>query len=116
MRLPNSPSSSVSFACDVAERLRGNAHELSKWPGAMAFCSTLAAELANVKQCLDELEGTPTEPSTDRRVLKLLDNLDRLCRVCLTIGLIGKRTIPREAGKAAISSRWPLRPSLTRHL
>jgi hypothetical protein len=73
--------SSTSFADDVVQQLRDNAHELSKEPGIKAFCSALAAELTNVQHRLEELVDASSNAAEERRVLKLLDNLERLCHV-----------------------------------
>jgi hypothetical protein len=72
---------STSFANDVVQQLRDNAHELSKEPGIKASCSELAAELANVQHRLEELADAPSNAAEECRVLKLLDNLERLCQV-----------------------------------
>jgi hypothetical protein len=72
---------SILFARDVAQGLRDIAHELSKQRGIKAFCSELAAELANVQLRLEELGDQRSSAIGERRVLKLLDNLERLCQV-----------------------------------
>lgn len=92
---PSNPTSScLSFAAEVLERLRCHAHEVSKTPGAKAFGSNLAAELSSVQQCLEELGQNPVQPCTERRVLKLLDNLDRLCQLRLLRVSAAPRSAP----------------------
>lgn len=76
---------SISFARDVAQGLRDIAHELSKQRGIKAFCSELAAELANVQQGLEELGDQRSSAIGERRVLKLLGNLERLCQPTLSV-------------------------------
>jgi hypothetical protein len=84
MKTPTSHSS-TSFACDVAQQLQDNARELSKETGIKAFCSALAAELANVQQDLEDLGEEPGKAAEEPRLLKLLENLERLCQVSLSV-------------------------------
>ncbi|KAF7502928.1 hypothetical protein GJ744_004804 [Endocarpon pusillum] len=79
MNIPASHSS-TSFACSVAQQLRDIARELAKETGTKAFCSALAAELANVQQHLGDLGEEPGKTAGESRLLKLLDNLERLCQ------------------------------------
>ena len=62
---------------DVTQQLRKYAHELCKESGIKfkvnAYCSMLAAELANVQQYLDA--------AGEHRVLRLLVTLEKLCHV-----------------------------------
>lgn len=83
----NTPTSlsSTSFACDVVQQLRDNAHELSKEVGIKAFCSALAAELDNVQEYLEDLGEELHNAAGESRLLKLLDNLERLCQVSLSV-------------------------------
>jgi hypothetical protein len=94
-----SSSSYTLFAYDVAQQLQDNARELSKEPGIKAFCSTLAAELVNVQQFL---ETSSQEPAGKPRLLKLLNNLERLCQVSLC---------SRINRKTNNINQWPARPS-----
>ncbi|OXV08982.1 hypothetical protein Egran_03256 [Elaphomyces granulatus] len=75
----NQPSV-ILFAKDVAQQLLHNAQELSKEPGIKAFCSALAAELANIQQCLEKLGDAQNDAAGEHRVLTLLDNLGQLCQ------------------------------------
>jgi hypothetical protein len=77
----NQQPSVILFAKDVAQQLLQNALELSKEPGIKAFCSALAAEMANVQQCLEKLGDTQNDAAGEHRVLTLLDNLEQLCQV-----------------------------------
>jgi hypothetical protein len=71
----------MSFACDVAQQLRANARELSKQTGIKAFCSALEGALANVCQHLEDLGEEPGNTVGEPRLVKLMDNLERLCQV-----------------------------------
>lgn len=82
MMAVSSNSLCISFACHVAQQLQYNARELSKEPGIRGFCSALAAELANVQQFL---ETASQEPAENSRLLKLLNNLERLCQVSVLL-------------------------------
>ena len=73
--------SSELSVTDVTQQLRSYAHELSKESGIKAYCSALAAELANVQQYLEELGDAPSDAAGEHRVLNLLDNLEKLSRV-----------------------------------
>ena len=66
---------SVLSVTDVTQQLRKYAHELCKESGIKvnAYCSMLAAELANVQQYLDA--------AGEHRVLRLLVTLEKLCHV-----------------------------------
>ncbi|KAF7555067.1 hypothetical protein G7Z17_g2451 [Cylindrodendrum hubeiense] len=79
----------VSFAIDVAQQLRSIAHELSQESGIKPFCSCLAAELSNIHQGLGgELdEDIQADRVSERRLSKVLDNLERLCQVKASIVL-----------------------------
>lgn len=79
------PHSSTSFACDVAQQLRDNARELSKETGIKAFCSALQGELANVRQHIENLGEELGKAMGEPRLVKLLDNLERLCQVSLPV-------------------------------
>jgi hypothetical protein len=72
---------SILFARDVVQGLRDIAHELSKQRGIKAFCCELAAELATAQQRFEELGDQRSSAIEEPRVLKLLDNLERLCQV-----------------------------------
>ena len=65
----------VLSVTDVTQQLRKYAHELCKESGIKvnAYCSMLAAELANVQQYLDA--------AGEHRVLRLLVTLEKLCHV-----------------------------------
>ncbi|KIM96504.1 hypothetical protein OIDMADRAFT_170237 [Oidiodendron maius Zn] len=76
---------SFFFARNVAQRLRDIAHERSKQRGIKAICSELAAELATVQQRLEELGDQRSSAIGERRVLKLLDNLERLCQPTVSV-------------------------------
>jgi molecular chaperone GrpE (heat shock protein) len=78
-------SSSTSFAYDVVQQLRNNTHELSKETGIKAFCSALAAELDNIQEHLEDLGEELGKAAGEPRLLKLLDNFERLCQVSLSV-------------------------------
>jgi hypothetical protein len=86
MNTPTRPASAsfALFAIDVAQQLRAVAHELSKESGIKSFCSSFAAELVNVQECLVEQLNEGGEPAT-HRVSKFLDNLEKLCQVSLPL-------------------------------
>jgi hypothetical protein len=75
--------SSVLSVTEVTQQLRKYAHELCKESGIKinAYCSMLAAELANVQQYLEELGDAPSDAAGEHRVLRLLDTLEKLCHV-----------------------------------
>ncbi|KAJ9149115.1 hypothetical protein NKR23_g4700 [Pleurostoma richardsiae] len=74
--------SPLPFATDVVRRFRDCAQELAKEPGIKAFCSPLAAGLADVQKYLEDAwDAGKSDGSSERRVLKLLDNLEILCQV-----------------------------------
>lgn len=75
----------MPFACDVAQKLQENARELSKQTGITAFCSHLEGSLANVRQYLEDLGEEPGNAVGQLRLVKLLDNLERLCQVSFPI-------------------------------
>lgn len=72
------------FASDVAQRLRDNARELSKLTGIKAFCSALESELAIIAQHLEDVGVVESDTGVgEPRLVKLLENLERLCQVTL---------------------------------
>ncbi len=79
------PHSSMSFACDVVQQLLKNARELSKETGIKAFCSALEGKLTNVQQNLEDLREETGEAIGEPRLVKLLDNLETLCQVSLSV-------------------------------
>ncbi|KAH8897707.1 hypothetical protein GQ53DRAFT_712148 [Thozetella sp. PMI_491] len=96
----NLSQSWVSFAGEVVRQLRAVAHELAKSPGAKAFCSALAAALADIQQQLEDLGGSPADAAGERRVQKLLDNLEKLCQWPAA-------PIPSPSGNAFDPRRYP---------
>jgi hypothetical protein len=75
----------TSFACDAVQQLQGTACELSKKTGIKAFCSSLEAALDNVQQHLKDLSEEPGSVVEKERLLKLLNNLERLCQVSFLV-------------------------------
>lgn len=73
----------IFLAQDATRILGDEAQEASKEPGIKAFCSSLAAALRNAHQYLKDLESRPFGHIDSRKVLNLLQNLDRLCQVIL---------------------------------
>lgn len=77
-----SGSSLLSFALDVTPRLRDSVRDLTKEAGIKGFCSSLGAELEQVERWLGEVNNA-SEPSLNRRLLKLLDQLEKSLQVRL---------------------------------
>jgi hypothetical protein len=75
----------ISFACDAAQQLQKIACELAKEPGIKAFCSSLEAALDSVQQHLKGLGGEAGKVVGEERLLKLLNDLERLCQVSLSM-------------------------------
>jgi hypothetical protein len=75
----------ISFACDVVQQLQGAARELSKETGIKAFCSLLEGALDSIQQHLKDLGEESGSVIEKERLLKLLNNLERLCQVSLLV-------------------------------
>ncbi|OIW27244.1 hypothetical protein CONLIGDRAFT_715761 [Coniochaeta ligniaria NRRL 30616] len=90
------------FASDVAQRLRDNARELSKVTGIKAFCSALESELAIIAQHFDDVGVVESDTGVgEPRLVKLLENLERLCQWPSRPGLFSRQ------GKTFDSRRYP---------
>jgi len=75
----------ISFACDVVQQLQSTACKLSKETGIKAFCSLLEVALDDIQQHLNDLGEEPGSVIEKERLLKLLNNLERLCQVSLLV-------------------------------
>ena len=80
----SNPQSPVVFARGVVQQLREIAQDLAKENDIRAFCSPLTAELANLQEHFGNDDRNQSFP--ENRVVKLLDNFEKLCQVSLCCG------------------------------